>query len=94
MRNDHDPRPDLDPEMLPAPEKIRYAEQLIRRDHLVLDNDWMFWGNLADALNLAALIPQKTVVTTSDWREFNRFQDMAIGYIRMAAAAAASTPKQ
>lgn len=79
-------RDDFDPEMLPAQEKIRWAEQLIRRDHRVIDDDWMFWGNLADQYNLVALIPDKISQTGADWRRFNRFQDMATGYIRMVAA--------
>lgn len=79
-------RDDFDPEMLPAQAKIRYAEKLIRRDHKVLDDDWMFWGNLADQFNLVALFPDKVNQTHADWRVFNRFQDMATGYIRMVAA--------
>ena len=75
---------DFDPEMLPAVEKIRYAEQLIRREHRILDDDWIFWGNLADHLNMSALIPEKTSQKQNDWRTFNRAQDIATGYIRMS----------
>lgn len=72
-----------DPEMLPPQEKIRYAEQLIRRQHRVVDDDWMFWGNLAGYLNHAANIPSKI---KPNWREFNRAEDVATGYIRMSLA--------
>lgn len=82
---------DFDPEMLGPVEKIRYAEELIRREHRVLDDDWLFWGNLADHLNAAACIPEKTVHRPAEWREFNRAQDIATGYIRMAARKAAAT---
>jgi hypothetical protein len=71
--------------MLEPIERIRYAEQLMRREHRVLDEDYLFWGNLADYLNTAANIPEKTTHKPSDWREFNRAQDMATGYIRMSA---------
>ena len=74
---------EFDAEMLPPIEKIRYAEQLIRREHRVVEDNWMFWGNLADYLNHAANIPGKTKPTSADWREFNRAQNIAIGYIRM-----------
>jgi len=76
--------PDPDPELLPPPEKIRHAEQLIRQDHRVLgDPDYLFWGKLADYLNVASHIPEKTGNKESDWREFNRAKDMAVGYIRL-----------
>lgn len=78
---------EFDPEMLPPVEKIRHAEQLIRREHRVVDDDWMFWGNLADHLNQAAHIPQRLGPSQRDWREFNRAQDIAIGYIRMSVGA-------
>jgi len=74
-----------DPEMLGPAEKIRYAEQLIRAEHRVLDDDWLFWGKLADHLNFISHVPEKTGQRASDWREFNRAQDMATGYIRMSA---------
>jgi hypothetical protein len=76
-----------DPEMLEPVERIRYAEQLIRREHRVLDDDYLFWGNVADHLNEAANIPSKTAHTPGTWREFNRAQDMATGYIRMSRSA-------
>jgi hypothetical protein len=76
----------FDPEMLRPAEKIRYAEALIREHHRVLDDDWLFWGNVADYLNKAANIPSKTGNKPTDWREFNRAQDVATGYIRLAAA--------
>jgi hypothetical protein len=79
-----------DPEMLDPVEKIRYAEQLIRAEHRILDDEWLFWGNLADHLNYIAHVPEKTVQRPSDRREFNRAQDMATGYIRMSAASAAA----
>lgn len=75
----------FDPEMLDPVEKIRYAEQLMRREHRVLGDDYLFWGNLADYLNMVAHTPEKTGNTQHDWREFNRAQDMATGYIRMSA---------
>ena len=74
---------EFDAEMLPPVEKIRHAEQLMRREHRVVGDNWMFWGNLADYLNHAALIPEKTASTPGTWREFNRAQDIATGYIRM-----------
>lgn len=73
-----------DPEDLEPVAKIRYAEALIRAEHRVLDDDWLFWGNLADHLNDIANLPEKTGLRASDWREFNRAQDMATGLIRMA----------
>lgn len=76
---------DFDPEMLEPVEKIRYAEQLMRSEHRVLGDDYLFWGNLADYLNMVAHTPEKTGNTQHDWREFNRAQDMATGYIRMSA---------
>ena len=39
------------------PEKIRYAEQLMRREHRVVDDDYLFWGKVAEHLNDAANIP-------------------------------------
>ena len=75
--------PDFDPELLGPVEKIRNAEGEIRRAHRVVDEDWLFWGNLADLLNWAALIPEKY---KPDWRTFNRIQDLANGYIRMIEA--------
>ena len=78
---------DNDPEMLPPVERIRYAEQLIRHEHRVLSDDYLFWGNVADYLNVAANIPERTNNTDRDWREFNRALDMAAGYIRMSARA-------
>lgn len=73
-----------DPEMLDPVEKIRYAEQLIRREHRIAGDDYLFWGNVADHLNMAALIPTYAA-GRQDWCEFNRAQDMATGYIRMSA---------
>jgi hypothetical protein len=79
----------FDAEMLPPCEKIRYAEHLIRREHKVLDpdDDYLFWGSVADHLNVAANIPERTNNKDRDWREFNRAQDMATGYIRMSSRA-------
>ncbi len=71
--------------MLPPVEKIRAAETMIRREHRVVDDDWRFWGAIADHLNVAALIPSRTSQTSRDWRQFNRAQDMANGYIQMSA---------
>lgn len=82
---------DFDPELLEPVEKIRYAEQLIRRGHRVVDDDFLFWGNLADHLNFTACLPGRTGLRASDWRAFNRAQDMATGYIRMSARKAATT---
>lgn len=79
---------DFDPEELPAVEKIRYAERLIRREHHVLDDDYLFWGNLAAYLNVIAHTPELLNRRDSDWREFHRAQVMATGYIRMSAARA------
>jgi hypothetical protein len=76
---------DNDPEMLPPVEKIRHAEQLIRHEHRVLGDDYLFWGKVADYLNVAANIPGRTNNADRDWREFSRAQDMATGYIRMSA---------
>lgn len=78
---------DLDPEILPPVEKIRYAEQLIRREHSEADADWQFWGNVADQLKLAVEIPQRGAPARF---KFNRAQDMATGYIRMSAQASAA----
>lgn len=75
-----------DPELLDPVSKIRYAEALIRAQHRVTDEDQLFWGNLADYLNYAATIPFRYWNRSSDWREFNRAQDIATGYIRMAAS--------
>jgi hypothetical protein len=93
LRTRHDgEHPELfDPEMLEPVEKIRYAEQLIRHDHPVLGDDYLFWGRVADHLNQAANIPGRTGdKRPSKWPEFNRAQDMATGYIRMSARAAKS----
>lgn len=78
-------RDDADPEMLGPVEMIRYAEPLVRAQHRVLDEDYMFWGNLADYLNHAANIPLKTGLRPAGWREFNRAREIALGYVRMAA---------
>lgn len=77
---------DNDPEMLPPQERIRYAEQLIRAEHKMLDDDWMFWREVADHLNYTAHVPDQNSQRASDWRAFNRAKDMATGYIRMSAA--------
>ncbi len=79
-----------DPEMLQPTEKIRYAEQLIRRERRVLDEDYLFWGNLADYFNDVANLPGRLHRMVGgggpgEWRRFNRAQDMATGYIRMSA---------
>jgi hypothetical protein len=81
---------EMDPEELNPVAKIRYAEGLIRREHWVTEEDWLFWGNLADHLNGIAQVPEKTAHRPSDWRAFNRAQDMATGLIRMSAARAAA----
>lgn len=78
------PRNLTDPEDLGAQEKIRFAEALIRREHRVLDDDWMFWGHLADSLNDVAHTPDLIGQTPKDWRRFNNAQTMATGYIRMS----------
>jgi hypothetical protein len=75
----------VDPEMLGPVEKIRHAEGLIRAEHRVLGDDWLFWGKVADHLNDIAHVPEKAGQRESDWRAFNRAQDMATGYIRMSA---------
>ena len=93
LRRRHDEEhPGLfDPEMLEPAEKIRYAEQLIRRQHPVMGDDYLFWGNVADYLNEAANLPERTGdKRPGKWREFNRAQDMATGYIRMSAKAVKS----
>jgi hypothetical protein len=77
------PETDFDPQDLPAQEMIRYAERLIRAHHHVLDDDWLFWGSLADHLNFIAHVPDKIRQRDSDWREFNRAQVLALGYIQM-----------
>jgi hypothetical protein len=74
----------FDPQMLPAVEKIRFAEQRIRQQHRVLDDDWLFWGQVADHLNETAHIPGLTDRRPRDVRAFNRAQTMATGYIRMS----------
>lgn len=75
-----------DPELLGPVEKIRHAEQLIRREHRIVDDDWLFWGRVADHLNDIAHVPELTSQRQRDWREFNHAQDMATGYIRMSRA--------
>ncbi len=81
----HSRHPEADPEMLPPQEKIRFAEQLIRREHQVLGEDYLFWGNLADYLNDIAHTPDRTGdKRPAKWRDFNHAQDMATGIIRMA----------
>lgn len=77
---------DFDPEMPDPVAKIRYAEALIRAEHWCTEDDWLFWGNLADFLNDVARTPDLTGQTPKDWRRFNGAQDMAAGYIRMSAA--------
>jgi hypothetical protein len=76
-----------DPEDLPAPELMRYAEQLIRDDHKALDPDWAFWVSVADHLNVMSHTPEKTSNRHSDWSAFNRATSMAIGYILLWKAA-------
>jgi hypothetical protein len=76
---------DFDPEMLEPVAKIRHAEQMIRQEHRILADDHFFWGKLADLMQEAANIPAKTVVSQADSRRFNKFQDLATGYIRMSA---------
>lgn len=75
-----------DPDALGPVEMIRYAERLIRALHYVLDDDWLFWGQLADHLNYIAHVPEKTGQRRSDWRDFNRAQAMATGYVGMLRA--------
>ncbi len=74
---------DFDPEDLEPVQKIRYAADLVREEHRVLADDYLFWGHLAGYFSRAACIPEKTENTSADWREFNRAQDMATGYIQM-----------
>jgi hypothetical protein len=82
---------EFDPEMLPAQEKIRHAEQLIRQEHRVLADDYLFWGNLADLMNSMASLPDLNpgAERPRDRRQFNYVQDLATGYIRMSARLAA-----
>jgi hypothetical protein len=58
---------------------------MIRAGHRVLDDDWLFWGNLASLLNEVACIPEKTRQSPADWRALSLAQEIAAGYIRMAA---------
>jgi len=76
-----------DPEMLPAQDKIRFAEALIRQEHRVLSPGYMFWGHVADHLNSVAHVPDKTGQRASDRRAFSNAQNIASGYIRLSAAA-------
>jgi len=43
-------------------------------------------GQPGSTLNFIAHVPEKADQRPSDWRAFNRAQDMATGYIRMSAA--------
>jgi hypothetical protein len=83
---DHDEHPQADPEMLPPQEKIRFAEQLIRREHRRPQaEDYLFWRNLADYLNDIVHTPDRTGdKRPAKWRDFNCAQDMATGVIQMA----------
>jgi hypothetical protein len=72
-----------DPEMLTSVDRLYYASWLLRQNHpRVTDDDWMVWGNLADHLEWAAHIPERTG-GSQDWRAFNRAQDLATGVIRL-----------
>lgn len=76
-----------DPLLLGAQDLIHYAELLIRfHDHRVLSPGYQFWGNLADLLNMAMHIPDRTQHSPRDWRVFNTFQAMAVGYIQESPA--------
>lgn len=77
-----------DPLLLGAQDKIHYAELLIRfHDHRVLSEDYQFWGNLADLLNMAMHIPGRAGPQPQRvWTEFNTWQAMANGYIMMSEA--------
>jgi hypothetical protein len=72
-----------DPEMLTSVDRLYYAAWLLRANHRVIDDDWLMWGNLAEQLEWAANIPQRTGVTPMPWREFNRLADLASGIIRV-----------
>jgi hypothetical protein len=74
-----------DPELLGPQDLIRYAEQLIRREHHLADAGWDFWRHLADQLNWMAGIPDRTG-TRINWTEFNRAHSIAVGYLRMSRA--------
>lgn len=75
---------DFDPEDLEPVAKIRYAVDLIRHEHRVLSDDWLFWNSLAGYLGYAACIPEKTQQHPGQHREFNRAQDIANGYLQMS----------
>ena len=78
-----------DPALLIGPDVIHYAELLIRfYDHRVLSSHYQFWGNLADYLNRAMHIPDRTQHNLRDWTEFNSAVAMATGYIEMSEATA------
>ena len=78
-----------DPALLIGPDVIHYAELLIRfYDHRVLSSHYQFWGNLADYLNRAMHIPDRTQHSPRDWTEFNNAVAMAAGYIQMSQAPA------
>jgi hypothetical protein len=72
---------DDDPENLTSVDRLYYASWLLRQNHRVMDDDWMVWGNLADHLEWAAHMPEKTG-GHQDWRAFNRAADLASGVIR------------
>jgi hypothetical protein len=74
-----------DPELLGPQDLIRYAEQLIRREHGLADAGWDFWRYLANELNWLAGIPDRTAAR-QDWSEFNRAHAIAVGYLRMSPA--------
>jgi hypothetical protein len=85
----HNAAAEDDPLLLIGPDVIHYAELLIRfRDHPVLSPHYQFWGNLADYLNRAMHIPDRTNHGPRDWTEFNSATAMAAGYIRMSEAPA------
>jgi hypothetical protein len=64
---------------LPAPEKIRAAERLIRNAHFIVDPDYAFWGEVAGYLNDIAHVPELTGQRERDWRLFNGALVMADG---------------
>jgi|ERR1043165_3599726 hypothetical protein len=83
----HNAAAEGDPTLLIGPDVIYYAELLIRfRDHPVLSPHYKFWGNLADYLNRAMHIPDRTRHSPRDWTEFNNAIAMATGYIEMSEA--------
>ena len=83
------PDSDVDPLKLGDVAKMRYAADLIRREHPGPDG-LLFWTSVAAYLDDASHMRDgpRGWVEESDWRRLRQAEDIATGYILLSRASA------